>query len=166
MNNNTKGKKWGKSMIFGVFLMFATLLLLFVMWTMSDPTNEPQLNSSLPTVKYEVKLKDIKKIYEKDLIPVIELANNRNEEARKRSIQAIHEGFSLYRAGIPRFIEDLEGYGSKFTIISKISQDKWNAWWNDEESQESVQFIHEKFEEHIMATSELNHLGAALLGCR
>ena len=145
-------------MIWGVVLMFAALLLLFVMWTMSDPANEPQLKSSLPEVRYEVKLKDIKIIYEKDLIPTIELANDRNEEAKKRAIRTIHEGFNRYRAGITEFIEDLEGYGSKFTIISKISQDKWNEWRNDEESHESAQYINEKFEEHIMASWELNNL--------
>ena len=158
MSNNKNDKKKGRSVIGGVVLMFATLLLLFVMWIMSDPTNEPQLKSSLPEVRYEVKQKDIKKIYEKDLIPTIELANDRNEEARKRAIQTVREGFNRYRAGIPKFIEDLAGWGSKFTIISKMSQDMWNEYWNDEGSHESVQYIHEKFEEHIMASSEVDVL--------
>ncbi len=155
--NKRNGEKISQ-VIWDLAFVFGALSLLLIMWRMSAPDKGSRIEASLPEIKYQVKSIDVKAVYEKDLLPVIRIERERNEEARKRALQVIADGFVKYRAGIPEFTEDLEGYGSKFTILGKIVGDKWNQWWNDEEAHDTARYVHDKFEEHIVSGSELKRL--------
>lgn len=96
--------------------------------------------------------------YERDLLPMLEKAKKQNNVDADQAADRLHEDFDRFRAGVPRFADDLSSWGTRFGVLSRMTKDGWRNSWKsktDPDSDEVKNYTLDKFETHIMSRSAL-----------
>lgn len=84
-------------------------------------------------------------IFDKHVIPAIQVANEANKEAAVRCLKRISESFDSYHRGVKPFAEDMTSIGTRFGVVRRMPSD----WWN--ESNEVHKLVAGKLEKHVFS---------------
>jgi len=157
MSQRKEGKK--RSFLKGALLIVVGGLFLWLAWGVA--TDPAGISLSLPelpsmTVSTGPDEDEAERVYESSILPLVEHCRERNDAAAERALRSVEEAFDGFRRGIPDFVEELTGWGTRFGILSNLAKDKWDEWLHDRSHSNRVgEYVHEKFRARVMSERDL-----------
>jgi hypothetical protein len=141
---------------FGIVLL---LSICVIVWVGVSPKNSAPSVPASPAVpaenilhKSESELRaERAAFFQKDIEPCIREANRLNREAADRCVARLKESFDGYRAGITPFCQDVNSWGTRLGVISRMPSD----WWY--EQTDVSDYIQAKFAKHLFTDKKLVH---------
>jgi len=87
--------------------------------------------------------------FDKVCMPSLDECGEANRQAAERAVNRVKEIIAKYKRGIPAFIDDITGYGTRFGILWHMP----GQWWSgDNRIQDYVRRI---FEQHLFSEEKL-----------
>jgi hypothetical protein len=133
---------------------------------MHPPTQIGDLPPAPPPVQIPVGLSR-SQFYQQDLLPFLDRSKIQYNANADKALERLHQDFDGFRSGIPSFVDDVTSWGTRFGIISRMTKDKWNNIWKNEDdpNSEAVKtYILDKFEAQIMSRNALQKSVQSSLG--
>jgi hypothetical protein len=139
--------------------LFASLLAIW--WVSVNPPTTPGEPAPTPPLVVPPRIPrglSRTEFYNRDFVPLLDKANEQNLKCADKAVDRLHEVFDRFRSGIPDFADDVTSWGTRFGMLRRLTQDKWNNYWKaeaDPDSEEVKEYMLGKFQAHIMSQGSL-----------
>lgn len=87
--------------------------------------------------------------FKRDILPLLDSEKDLNRVALAHAKQLLDEKFSTYSARVPRFVDELMSWSSKYKITKAILTDKWYG------STETREYVTELYSANVMSDADL-----------
>lgn len=128
-------------------------------WTAMTVSPLPLPN---PTVSKDARTQ-IDHFYAAKIAPLFAVTRGEDDKAVDRAVTRLHDAFAQFRAGLPRFADDLTSLGTRGGVINRIVSDQWTKLWHDPKDAHAVaDYVGGKFKDQVVSEQKLH---AALQNC-
>lgn len=94
--------------------------------------------------------------YRTQISPLIDSAEAREHQAVELALTRLRENFDRFRRGVPKFTEDITGWGTRFGIVGRGIKDMWTGFWSDKTKAVAVRaYTDEKFRAWVVNEQSL-----------
>jgi len=125
---------------------YVTILVVcagIIAWVVTRPTADFPGVPSGPTER------DRNSFFNSDVKPTIQAANDLNVEAAERCVSRLKESFDGYRSGIRPFCKEVNTWGTRLGVMTRMPSDWWYA------KTDVSKFIDAKFAKHLFTDKKL-----------
>ncbi len=136
---------------FTVNLTLLVLCIIAILWVwnrgpakLPSVPQAPEIPSSSTNEQVERET-----FFKSNVEPSISAADKLNNEAAERCIRRLKDSFDGYQTGIGPFCKDVNSWGTRLGVISRMPGD----WWN--EKTEVATYVQEKFGKHLFTDKKL-----------
>lgn len=144
-----------------LLLITISLFLLIAVETNKLSRREESLPPAPPPVALQVHeqtvtREELSRLFESEIVPLIDNTYKDNIAAKDRALQSLREDFDGFRRGVPEFVEGLTSWTTRAGVVTNLTRDKWNAWWNDQKNADQLgAYINSKFKEQVLSEDDL-----------
>ncbi len=128
---------WRIIALAAVFLIGIASLI----WVIRRPGTVPPP----PPFPPQITVEERQKLFNEHVLPNLGDLRRDNRDAVDHAVKRIDDNFARYRAGVPKFAEDLTSMSTRFGILRRMPTD----WWNG--NTDVKDFVREKFEDHVFS---------------